>query len=130
MTTESQLHKQMSKHKPAGTTLERIENIASSGIPDSVYTANGRDYWFELKIVKGGKIYLRPVQYNWMNTRIKLKAHSNVFVVTNEPARYRALTIVKTAIFNPGTQLYEVNVKHITPVGEKTWDSIFNLEES
>ena len=41
----------------------RVENSAGSGMPDMIYCTKQVIMYIELKIIKSGKIHLRPYQY-------------------------------------------------------------------
>lgn len=70
---ESQLWSLLrSKFKVPGIQLTRIENIASSGVPDLIITCDGITRFVELKVTERKHyLFFRPAQIVWMKEHIK-----------------------------------------------------------
>lgn len=62
--------------------LQRIENSVGNGVPDTNGCLEGRDFWLELKIAKGNRVELTPLQAAWLQTRAK--AQGRAFVVARK----------------------------------------------
>lgn len=70
---ESQLWKLIREgFKSPGTQLTRIENIASSGVPDVIMTHSGVTRFIELKVAEREHfLFFRPAQIVWSLENIK-----------------------------------------------------------
>lgn len=64
-----------------GMCLTRIENAASSGIPDVNGHYQGVDFWLESKIWRGGSFDLRPSQKAWFVRAVTVQ-RPRCFVLT------------------------------------------------
>lgn len=49
--------------------LQRIENSVGNGVPDTNGCWRGREFWIELKVARGLKVELTPLQAAWLRTR-------------------------------------------------------------
>ena len=69
-------------------TVDRLENVAGTGMPDVSGTYNGHDYWIELKILKTKKEIedpinaMRPSQVAW--TALRVRHGSCIFLCGRE----------------------------------------------
>ena len=61
-----------------GIHLQRIENSVGNGVPDTNGCLAGRDFWIELKVAKGNKVALTPLQAAWLRTRWNVGGRSFV----------------------------------------------------
>jgi hypothetical protein len=59
--------------------LVRIESRIGLGIPDVNGCINGKDFWLELKVIKGNSLRLSKFQYTTLFR--SLRAGGNVFVL-------------------------------------------------
>ena len=59
--------------------LVRIESRIGLGIPDVNGCINGKDFWLELKVIKGNSLRLSKFQKAWIYER--LRVGGNVFVL-------------------------------------------------
>jgi len=66
-----------------GIVVERIESWSTPGFPDVSGCWLSCDFWLELKIVRNGKVKMRPSQVRWLEQR--WKAGSSSFVLAYEP---------------------------------------------
>lgn len=65
-----------------GYHVSHIEShLTSAGIPDLNLFKGQRDVWLELKIIKDGKVKLRPTQKKWHRERAEKRGISWVFVL-------------------------------------------------
>ena len=59
--------------------LTRIENRVGVGTPDVNGCVDGKDFWLELKVIKGNSLRLSKFQKAWIYER--LRVGGNVFVL-------------------------------------------------
>ena len=61
--------------------LQRIgTGITASGVPDVNCCYEGKEFWIELKSIKGNQLTLSPMQIAWMSTRAKFGGTCYVLV--------------------------------------------------
>ncbi len=66
-----------------GIVVERIESWSTPGFPDVSGTWKGQDFWLELKIIRDGRVKMRPDQVRWLERR--WQAGSWSFILACEP---------------------------------------------
>lgn len=70
--------------KKIGARYDRIENSIGSGFPDLDFTYLGKNYKYEMKIAKKGKISIRPAQSNWHKLESNVGGNSWFLVLDEE----------------------------------------------
>ena len=81
--------------------LVRIESRVGLGIPDVNGCIDGKDFWLELKVIKGNSLRLSKFQKAWIYER--LRVGGNVFVLAR-PLSGSVLKVFdcRTVITGPG----------------------------
>ena len=81
MPKEAQLWNSLKTSMKNQLHLQRIETgISAAGVPDVNCCYQGREFWIELKSIKGNQLTLSPMQISWMATRAKFGGTCYVLV--------------------------------------------------
>lgn len=108
--------------------LQRIESGSTGqGIPDVNGCWNGQEAWIELKVVRGRKVLIEPMQVNWHRQRAK--AGGNVWILAEhdiEATYYlwhgkHAAEVQEHGIDTPGAQRF---VKSLWTRPRDMWEDL------
>ena len=94
--------------------LVRIESRIGLGIPDVNGCINGKDFWLELKVIKGNSLRLSKFQKAWIYER--LRVGGNVFVLA------RTLSVSALKVFDCRTVVRGSGIPFPVLTLEKPYD--------
>ena len=118
MTTEKELYSRIQPLLFHHGIPSRIENSIGSGLPDVVYVVARHIIFIELKVVRSGKIFLRPFQYSYA---MRVQPHinnSHMWYLCDDKDVYKLFTFRKLKEFIIGDSnsgKITVNVRGIKP---------------
>lgn len=74
-------HKKVSPWSNKHGEHSRVENTAESGMPDMNCCWGYFQFWLELKVIKGGKLYFEKYQIPWISRRYKQFGDTGMWVL-------------------------------------------------
>lgn len=127
--TESSLYKRLKRHLPQAH-FTRLENSISSGVPD-VYVTMTTSMWWELKVLQGLTIGVRPLQFIWAKRNYDAGARNLFFVWAEDNdvcfISYSTLRIQEIASKDSKAIRFKVKGKEDFRVSFGHLQSIFNM---
>lgn len=74
-------HKKIKPWSDKHGDISRVENAVELGMPDTNCAWGFYQFWLELKVIKGGKLYFERFQLAWMSGRYKQFSDGGMWVL-------------------------------------------------